>query len=94
MLLNYGAKILSIVQEKDYLVITIKQQQLKLTLAVLQKDGHPLMAPHKGLMNRVIREKASTEIYVTLQKNNETLLEQKGIAAGFEEVDHLHGFTY
>ncbi len=74
----YGAKILSIVQEKDYLVITIKQQQLKLTLAVLQKDGHPLMAPHKGLMNRVIREKASTEIYVTLQKNNETLLEQKG----------------
>lgn len=52
------------------------------------------MAPHKGLMNRVIREKASTEIYVTLQKNNETLLEQKGIAAGFEEVDHLHGFTY
>lgn len=33
----YGAKILSIVQEKDYLVITIKQQQLKLTLAVLQK---------------------------------------------------------
>lgn len=90
----YGAKILSIVQEKDDLVITIKQQQLKLTLAVLQKDGHPLMAPHKGLMNRVIREKASTEIYVTLQKNNETLLEQKGITAGFEEVDHLHGFTY
>lgn len=36
------------------------------------------MAPHKGLMNRVIREKASTEIYVTLQKIMKRFWNKKG----------------
>lgn len=90
----YGAKILAISKEENYLVITLKQQQLELTINVLQDGGHPLMAPHKGLMNRIIREKASTEITVTLQKKNEIIFKQKGNAAGFEEVGNLRGFSY
>lgn len=90
----YGAKIMDIFCEENQLIITIKQKQYILQIKVLQNGGHPLMAPHKGLMNRVIREKASTEMTVTLQKNKQILFHQSGIAAGFEQVGNLHGHTY
>jgi tocopherol cyclase len=90
----YGAKILSIFRKENNLVIIMKQQQLELTIEVQTEGGHPLMAPHQGLMNRIIREKASTEITVTLQKNKEIIFKQKGNAAGFEEVGYLRGFSY
>lgn len=90
----YGAKIMDIFCEENQLIITIKQKQYILQIKVLQNGGHPLMAPHKGLMNRVIREKASTEMTVTLQKNKQIVFHQSGIAAGFEQVGNLHGYTY
>ena len=89
----YGAKIRNIYQEGDYLVIRIRQSKLELKIEVLQKVGHLLMAPENGLMNRIIREKASTEIIVTLIKNKKQIFHQRGTGAGFEEVGKLRGST-
>ncbi|MBF8807547.1 MAG: hypothetical protein IC227_03090 [Enterococcus lacertideformus] len=90
----YGAKILDITQKEKNLVIKIRQQKLEMMIEVLKSEGHPLMAPDKGLMNRVIREKASTDITVRLQKKGKEIFNQKGKSAGFEEVGKLQGFTY
>ncbi len=90
----YGAKIQDISCEENHLIITIKQKTYELQIKVLRNGGHPLMAPHKGLMNRVIREKASTEITVSLRKNQQLLFHELGIAAGFEQVGNLRGHTY
>ncbi len=89
-----GAKIIDIFHEEEYLVITIRQKELQLQIKVLQSEGHPLMAPQQGLMERVIREKASTEILLTLKKNQVIIFEEKGTAAGFEEVGNIRGYTY
>ncbi|PEH49683.1 tocopherol cyclase family protein [Enterococcus faecium] len=90
----YGAKIIDIFHEEEYLVITIRQKELQLQIKVLQSEGHPLMAPQQGIMERVIREKASTEILLTLKKNQVTIFQEKGNAAGFEEVGNIRGYAY
>ena len=75
-------------------MIHLKQKQWLLTIEVLTKEGHSLLAPSIGQMNRIIRESASTEIALTLLENGQEILRQTGTSAGFEEVANLRGFHY
>ena len=52
------------------------------------------MAPTDGVMNRIIRESASTEILLTLIENGQTIFRQTGFSAGFEESGIVRGYTY
>lgn len=90
----HGAKIHDVKRTEDRLVIHLKQKQWLLTIEVLTKEGHSLLAPSIGQMNRIIRESASTEITLTLLENGQEILRQTGKSAGFEEVGNLRGFHY
>lgn len=52
------------------------------------------MAPTDGVMNRIIRESASTEILLTLIENGQTIFRQTGFSVGFEESGIVRGYTY
>ena len=90
----YGARLDSVTRKQGQLVIIVRQKGLELTIEVAEKEGHSLMAPTDGVMNRIIRESASTEILLTLIENGQTIFRQTGFSAGFEESGIVRGYTY
>ncbi|WP_407856884.1 tocopherol cyclase family protein [Enterococcus hailinensis] len=89
-----GVKVAPIVRKNEHLIIELIQKNLRLNLEVTTEAGHALKAPSSGAMSRIIRENTSTEISLTLFKDNELVFKEKGQSAGFEEVGILKGFDY
>lgn len=90
----YGGKITDIVREEDRLTVLLRQKDLQLAIIIETMEGHPLQAPSRGAMGRIIRESASTTFQLTLKQNGQDLLTDRGTMAGFEEVGNLRGFRY
>jgi tocopherol cyclase len=90
----YGGKVTNISRQKDLLILSVEQKDLRLTIEVATSKGHNLQAPISGEMSRIIREHARTTIRVTLSQDGQEILSEKGNLAGFEEVGKVQGFHY
>lgn len=90
----HGGKVQSITRENEQLMITLKQKDLVLKIAVDSRVGHALMAPSQGEMNRIIRENANTTINITLMEQGKQIFDGEGRMSGFEEVGQVSSFTY
>ena len=64
--------------------IVIKQGDMTLYAALIEKDPHPLKAPESGAMTRVIRESASCRAAYRFEKGSRTLFSFESDKASFE----------
>ena len=75
-----GAKAVSIQNGE----VIVRQGRFCLTVRQLDAPGHPLQAPVRGAMTRIIHEHPSCRVYYRFAEGDTTLLELEAPNAGFE----------
>lgn len=75
-----GAKVLKIADRE----IVIRQGNLTMTAALLDRQLHPLQAPVCGAMTRTIRENVACRAHYQLCRGDHILLDEETEAASFE----------
>ena len=64
--------------------VMIRQGRKKLTVRLPVEKGHPLAAPEKGKMTRIIRESAASRVYCHFRDGERTIFEFTSHRAAFE----------
>ncbi len=81
-----GTKILNSKITDNDLEIILKKGDYKLKINAIIEDGHTLLAPIKGRMNKEINESIQGNIEVTLTQNDEVIYMDKSNNCGIEIV--------
>jgi len=66
--------------------LQVRQGKYQLTVTIPKAPAHPLQAPDRGAMRRVIHESPACRIHVRFTEGDRVLLDSVGQNAGFESV--------
>ncbi|MCI7302089.1 MAG: tocopherol cyclase family protein [Clostridiales Family XIII bacterium] len=75
-----GVKLIKVTKEE----IQISQGGLQLAVRLIEEAAHPLKAPQRGSMGRIIHESPSCAVFYEVRKDGQVILEHYSQNAGFE----------